>query len=103
MKIENDYKGSLNMTKLSQIDRIHVLVESIIKSQVVILNYFWVPKGAGSTKPTTGEFKFKAFFEFIVSIFWYTMTLEIEYDYRESSNMTKLYQIDRRIQNTCLC
>ena len=67
--------------------------------------WFWTifgsPKGRGFTKPTTGEFK--AFFDFIVSIFWYTMTMKIEYDYRESSNMTKLYQIGRRIQNTCLC
>ena len=50
MKIENDYKGNLNMTKLFQIDRIHVLAESIIKSKVMILNYFWVPKGAGNHK-----------------------------------------------------
>ena len=33
MKIEYDYKGSLNMTKLSQIDRIHVLVKSIFQSK----------------------------------------------------------------------
>ena len=100
MGIEYDYKGSLNMTKLSQIDRIHVLVKGIIQSKVMIF-FFGSPKGRGSTKPTTGEFK--VFFDFIVSISSYTITMEIEYDYRERSNMTKLYQIDKRIQNTCLC
>ena len=36
-----------------------------------------------------------AFFEFLVSIYWYTITMKIEYDYRRSLNMTKLSQIDR--------
>ena len=40
--------------------------------------FFGSPKGRGHTKPTTGEFK--VFLDFIVFIFWYTITMGIEYD-----------------------
>ena len=59
--------------------------------------WFWTifgsPKGRGHTKPTTGEFK--VFLDFIVFIFWYTITMGIEYDYKGGLNMTKLSEIDR--------
>ena len=67
----------------------------------MILEHFWVHKGGGSTKPTAPVMymvslrMFTVFFDFIVSIFWYTITMKIEYDYKESLNMTKLSQIDR--------
>ena len=50
----------------------------------MILNQFGVHEGGrGPQSPQLDRLRmFKVVFDFIVSIFWYTMRMKIEYDYK---------------------